>query len=167
MSSNTKTKALLLLLVSLPKIGIVTAESWIEVTRFTGSGGIGSTSHFTVDHVDWRIRWEINPGNGSERTSFTVYVFHETELEDSEPWFEKIRHFGTEETTGILNIYNNRGSFYMVVLMRNVDNCTLIIEQNTESIPEFPSWVLLPSLLVATLAAIICKQRLLRKSAKN
>ncbi|MHC3129102.1 MAG: hypothetical protein IBV52_03395 [Candidatus Bathyarchaeota archaeon] len=34
-------------------------------------------------------------------------------------------------------------------------------------IPEFPSCIILPLLLVATLTAIICKQRLLRKSANN
>ena len=34
-------------------------------------------------------------------------------------------------------------------------------------IPEFPLWTIIPLLLVATLAAIICKQRLLRKSANN
>jgi len=34
-------------------------------------------------------------------------------------------------------------------------------------IPEFPSWAILPLLLIASFAAIICKQRLIRKSAKN
>jgi len=34
-------------------------------------------------------------------------------------------------------------------------------------IPEFPSWAILPLLFIASFAAIICKQRLLRKSANN
>jgi hypothetical protein len=33
-------------------------------------------------------------------------------------------------------------------------------------IPEFPSWAILPLLLIATLAAIICKQRLAKASSK-
>jgi nitrous oxidase accessory protein NosD len=37
----------------------------------------------------------------------------------------------------------------------------------TDAIPEFPSWAILPLLLVASFAAIMCKQRLMRKSAKN
>jgi len=35
------------------------------------------------------------------------------------------------------------------------------------NIPEFPSWAILPLLFIASFAAIICKQRLLRKSANN
>jgi len=34
-------------------------------------------------------------------------------------------------------------------------------------IPEFPLWAILPLLFVASFAAIICKQRLIRKSANN
>jgi len=34
-------------------------------------------------------------------------------------------------------------------------------------IPEFPSWTILPLLFIASFAAIICKQRLLRKLANN
>jgi len=35
------------------------------------------------------------------------------------------------------------------------------------NIPEFPSWAILPLLFIASFAAIICKQRLLKKSANN
>ena len=57
--------------------GTVFASSgnWIEVARLTGGGGIGTTDQFTCDYVDWRIRWEIEPTNSSEGTSFLVYVF--------------------------------------------------------------------------------------------
>jgi len=37
----------------------------------------------------------------------------------------------------------------------------------TDAIPEFHSWAILPLLLVASFTAIICKQRLIRKSANN
>jgi len=42
-----------------------------------------------------------------------------------------------------------------------------LVKTDANGIPEFPSWVILPVLLVATLAAIICKQRMPRKSANN
>ena len=42
-----------------------------------------------------------------------------------------------------------------------------LVKTDAYGIPEFPSWIILPLLLVATLTAIICKQRLLRKSANN
>jgi N-acetylneuraminic acid mutarotase len=34
-------------------------------------------------------------------------------------------------------------------------------------IPEFPSWTILPLVIIASFATIICRQRLIRKSAKN
>jgi hypothetical protein len=34
-------------------------------------------------------------------------------------------------------------------------------------IPEFPAWTILPLIIMASFAAIICKQKLIRKSAKN
>ncbi len=137
--------------------------NWVEVTTLTGVGGIGSTDSFTVDHVDWRIRWEIEPGNGSQRKSFLVYIFPVTGIKGSEPWFESIQHFGIEETTGILNIYNHSGSFYMDVLA-SIDSYTLIIEQNIDSIPEFPSWIILPLFLVVTFVAVLAKKRLFHSS---
>jgi hypothetical protein len=49
--------------------------NWVEVAKLTGGGGIGTTDHFTCDHVDWRIRWEIEPTNSSERTAFLSKFF--------------------------------------------------------------------------------------------
>jgi hypothetical protein len=135
------------------------SENWVEVTTLSGSGGIGSTKTFTVDHADWRIRWEIEPSNHSERQSFLVYVFPATGIKGSEQWIESIQHFGTEETTGVANIYNHSGSFYMDVLA-SIDSYTMIIEQNTDSIPEFPSWMILPIFVLTTIAIIFCKNRL-------
>ena len=44
----------------------------------------------------------------------------------------------------------------------NQDNHPLV-----NTIPEFPSWAILPLLVVASFAGIMCKQRLMRKSANN
>ena len=134
--------------------------NWVEVTTLTGVGGIGSTDSFTVDHVDWRIRWKIEPGDSSARTAFQAYIFPLTGIKGSEQWFEKIEHYGTEETTGILNIYNHSGSFYMDVLTGNVESYSMIVEQNLDSIPEFPSWIILPLFLISTLFVIVFKKRL-------
>jgi len=49
-------------------------------------------------------------------------------------------------------------------------NSTVYFTINTnpeQQIPEFPSWAILPLLFIASFAAIICKQRLLKKSTKN
>jgi len=145
----------LLISISFCNDAFASSENWVEVTTLTGVGGIGSTKTFTVEHVDWRILWEIEPGDGSERKSFLVYIFPATGIKGSEQWFESIQHFGVEETTGILNIYNHSGSFYMDVLA-SIDSYKMIIEQNIDSIPEFPSWTLLVTgLLGVTVLSII------------
>lgn len=144
---------------SLPELPI--SENWVEVTTLSGSGGIGSTKTFTIEHVDWRIRWEIEPGNHSERQSFLVYVFPATGIKGSEQWFESIQHFGTEETTGVLNILNYSGSFYMDVLA-SIDSYTMVIEQNIVSIPEFTSWTILPLVLSGVFVVIIFRKKLVK-----
>ena len=147
-----------LLLGSVPSIVFAFSDNWVEVTTFTGSGGVHSTSHFAVDYVDWRIRWEVTPGNDSERgTSFNAYVYPTY----GGPQIEEMHHtIGTEKTTGTLNIYNHRGIFYIVVVTMNIADVKLIIEQNIESIPEFPSWAVLPVFLISGLVVLVYKRKL-------
>ena len=150
-------------------LGLTFASSgnWVEVARLTGVGGIGTTETFTIEHVDWRIRWEIETSNGSERTAFLVYIFPITGIHRSEPWFESIQHFGTEETSGMLYIYNHSGSFNMDVLA-SIESYTMIIEQNLESIPEFPSWTPMLIMLLAVMAvAVIYKRKLQNQERRN
>ena len=150
-----------LLLGSVPSIVFAFSDNWVEVTTFTGSGGVHSTSHFAVDYVDWRIRWEVTPVSDSERgTSFDAYVYPSS----GGPYVEVLHHtIGTEKTTGIKNIYNHRGIFYIVVVTTNIANVKLIIEQNIESIPEFPSWTPLLVTLVAVLfVAVVYRKRLVK-----
>ena len=149
------------LLGSVPSIVFASSDNWVEVTTFTGSGGVHSTSRFAVDYVDWRIRWEVNPGNDSELgTSFNAYVYPSS----GGPQIEEMHYIiGTEKTTGIKNIYNHRGIFYIVVVTTNIADVKLIIEQNIESIPEFPSWSILPLLIVVTLVGVIIRNKTIKK----
>lgn len=152
-----------LLLGSVPSIVFASSDNWVEVTTFTGSaGGVHSTSHFTVDYVDWRIRWEVTPGNDSKRgTSFNAYIYPES----GGPQIDEMHHtIGTEKTTGIKNIYNHRGIFYIVVVTTNIADVKLIIEQNIESIPEFPSWLILPLFLIVTFFVIAIRNKLAKIS---
>jgi len=153
-----------LLLGSVPSIVFAFSDNWVEVTTFTGSGGVHSTSHFAVDYVDWRIRWEVTPGNDSERgTSFDAYVYPSS----GGPYVEMMHHaIGTEKTTGIKNIYNHRGIFYIVVVTTNIANVKLIIEQNIESIPMFPSWTILPFVLIISVFLVVAKRKLYARNPK-
>lgn len=142
--------------------GIVFASSdnWSEVVRFTDAGIIFETEPFTCDHVEWRIRWEYvpEPEVPDEHLSLHVYVYAQ---EYPGTWFESIRKNGTEETNGTLYINDKNGTFHLAIISA-VQNYTIIVEQDLESIPEFPSWIILPLFLVATSLAITVRKRLLR-----
>jgi len=137
-----------------------TSENWSEVTRFTGGGGIITTESFTCDHVEWRIRWEYEPRteNPEDPPGLEVCVYTQ---EYHSPWFERFSKWGTEETNGTLYIHNKNGTFHLAIIC-GVPSYTVIIEQDVESIPEFPSWIILPLFLIATFLALAVRKRLFR-----
>ncbi len=70
---------------------------------------------------------------------------------------------GTEETNGILYINGFNGTFYMDIVS-NADSYVIIVEQNIDSIPEFPSWTILPLFLTVTMVVAIYKRKLSKTS---
>jgi len=142
------------------------SNNWSEVTRFSGEGGISTTEHFTCDHVDWRIRWEYEPRTDNPAGSaLLVYVYSYDGSFMRDHWFESIIKRGIGETNGILYIYNKNGTFNLDVLASTA-GYTLIIEQNLDSIPEFPSWAILPVLFIASLTVILGRKRVVRGSSE-
>jgi hypothetical protein len=146
-------------LVSAFSVSVVFASSgnWVEVVTFHNMVNFGMTPRFNVLHDDWRIKWEFYPSNGSEIPPFTIVVYQDMGHEGK----ELISSLTAHETTGILNIYNASGSFFLVFWLTNTNSSsTLIIEQDTESIPEFPSWTILPLALAVTAVVAVYKKRL-------
>ena len=139
-----------LLLGSVPSIAFASSSNWVEVITFHNAVGFGMTSRFNVFHDDWIIKWEIYPSNGSESPSLTVRVYRDM----GHQGIELISSLTTHETTGILNIYNASGKFFLVNQATNTNSSSiLIIEQNTDSIPEFPSWM--PLIFAACTVAVV------------
>jgi hypothetical protein len=156
---------ILCFLVSAFSISVAFASSgnWVEVVTFHNAVGFWATSRFNVFHDDWRIKWEIYPSNGSESPSLTVHVYHDMYHEGK----EVISSLTTHETTGILNIHNASGSFFLLVTATNTNSSSiLIVEQNTESVPEFPSWTILPLLIVATLIGVTARDKIRKKGSE-
>ncbi|TET25440.1 MAG: hypothetical protein E3J73_06265, partial [Candidatus Bathyarchaeum sp.] len=125
----------LFLLGSMSGIVFASSGNWVEVTRFTGEGGIITTESFTCDHVEWRIRWEIEPRSKYLESRFFppfgVYIYPHKEGFLSSAWFESIIWRGTEETNGTLYIHDKNGTFYMEILAQdvNLESYTIIVEQ--------------------------------------
>jgi len=155
---------ILIVLVSLPLIGSVGASSEMWSQTYGGTGGdlayslvetsdggfalAGETYSFDVGQGDfWLVKTDEN-GNAEWNQTYggkSIDIARSL-VETSDGGFAlagKTTSFGAGSS-----------DFWLV-------------KTDANGIPEFPSWVILPVLLVATLAAIICKQRLLRKSANN
>ena len=148
--------------LSVSNIALASPDNWSEVVRFTGSGSEHyTTDYFTCEHVEWRILWEYVPDpDYPELAIFNVYTYPEGE----EVWFtDCILKTGAENTSGNSYIHNEAGTFYMVINIANTETYTIVVEQDLDSIPEFPSFLILPLFMTATLLVII----MYRKNSKS
>jgi hypothetical protein len=139
------------------------SDNWVEVTRFIGSRGF-TTDVFVCDHVEWRIRWEFDPGHWHFADFHTLQVTTYEEGESTN-YFNQIREPPSGNLSGV-ELLNQSGSFYMKISSPMIDSYTIIVEQNITSIPEFPSWIILPLLIVATLVVTITRNKLVRREVE-
>ncbi|MCW4044629.1 MAG: hypothetical protein NWE94_03825 [Candidatus Bathyarchaeota archaeon] len=142
-------------------IHLVKADNWVEVARFEGTSGV-SEKHFTCDYFEWRIRWAFDPGHYHffpQYHTFSVATYREGE--DTNP-VNSIFEMANGSRSGTSYIHDSHGQYYMAIRALDLDSYTIIIEQNTDAIPEFPSWVILPLLLAATAAAVTLRKHLCR-----
>lgn len=134
-------------------------SNWVEVIRFTGGSGITTTEPFTCDYAEWRIRWEyeLRTENPEDPPGLEVCVYTQ---EYHSPYFEHLNNWGPEETNGTLIIHDKNGTFHLAIIC-GVPSYSVIIEQNLDSIPEFPSWAPLMIMLFTLLAVtLICRSGL-------
>ena len=131
-----------------------TPANWSEVVRFTGSGTEQyTTNYFTCDHVEWRIQWSYVPDpNYPQYTVFSVVTYPQGE---DTFYVDFIMKTGGSDTSGTSYIHNNQGTFYSKINVANTQSYTIIIEQDLDSIPEFPSFLILPLFMIATILAVI------------
>ena len=129
------------LLVSHSGVAFASSENWVEVTRFTGSGSEKyTTDYFTCNQGEWRIRWEYIPDSQySNLTSLSVFTYPIMEGDRGPTYINVIMKTGSEDTNGISYIHDYPGTFHMNINVRWTESYTLIVEQELESIPEFPS----------------------------
>ena len=146
---------------SMPGVVFASSGNWVEVVRFEGSEEI-QTEPFTCNYVEWRIKWNSSPAyehRGGPRVGiFMIQVYeHSTE--------KYVSSVGSEPTnkseSGILSL-NENGTFHLNIGGLFRGEYLVIVEQNLDSIPEFPSWTLLPLFLIFTLGGILIKKRLFR-----
>ena len=133
------------------------AENWVEVTRFTGSGAQNyTTNYFTCNNAEWRIRYEyVTNAQLSILTFFKVFIYSKGE---NAIYVDSIDKFGANDTSGISYVHNKTGTFYLKI-NANTQSYKIFIEQDTNSVPEL-SWLAIIPLLVGMLSlAMILRHR--------
>ena len=112
--------------------------------------------------MEWRIRWEYVPHPALPLLAlFNVYTYPQGE---DALYIDDIIKTGANDTNGTSYIHNNNGTFYSKINVALTESYTIIIEQDLNSIPEFPSLVILPLFLTATVLALVVRRKIRRNS---
>jgi len=138
-------------------LALAETANWSEVATFTGVGSseTHNTTYFTIDHPEWQIRWMLSADpNHSAYAGFFVFVYPQGETNS---YVGTIYSIGGSPTNGTAPIHNLTGSFYMSVRagILGILNYTLIVEQDLNSVPEFPPSTILPLALTTALLVTI------------
>jgi hypothetical protein len=150
-------------------LAIAEAANWSEVATFTGpaSKQAQNTTIFTISHSEWRVRWMFSPDPMyNAAAGFFVYVYPQNETKNYVGYFYSV---GGSPTNGTADAHNLTGSFYMSVLagVAGILNYTLIVEQDLNSVPEFPPSTILPLALTTTLLISITLAYRKQRSKKS
>jgi hypothetical protein len=128
------------------------------VTRITRSvSGTIISEVFTIDYPDWRIRWEFDPGHWHFEQ---FYFLNITAYQEGESENHLVHiHASVHKLNGTQDINENYGKYYLKITQGMIESFTIIVEQNIDSIPEFPFWIILPITLAVCSIAIVMKRR--------
>ena len=138
-------------------LALAETANWSEVATFTGLGSteIQNTTSFTISHPEWQIQWMFTPEpNYSTDALFIVYAYPQGEIQNYAAFIYSI---GGSPNSGTVTAQNVTGIFYMTVRASTpgILNYTLIVEQDLNSVPEFPPSTILPLALTAVLLVTI------------
>jgi len=145
------------------------SSNWTEVVSYAGSGtGSGASPPFTINHTEWRIIWEYTPQfEFGSQNDFDFWIIPEENRSDySRASMAVVSVNHPIEQNGTLYISNVTGTFFIETVPCSSD-WSITVEQDVNSVPEFPSWIILPLFLMATFSAIIYKKRLHHQRPKK
>ena len=143
------------LLVSMSSVVFAQEKNWVEVADFSQNRPFfGNTDSFTIEHSEWRIRWEYEKTLGN----LTAFMF-EVRVEETNQLIGNWNNSGKIDITqGIFNITEYDGEFYLWIGTNG--SHTVIVEQNLNALPEFSSWLIISIFLVGPLALVILKKKI-------
>ncbi|PVX27500.1 MAG: hypothetical protein CW716_01945 [Candidatus Bathyarchaeum sp.] len=137
--------------------------NWVELKRFSGNITESDyyTEVFTCNNGDWRIRWEYEVRPEDPPTSgIRFYVYQTT---DYQSFFHATSQYGANQPTGGTTYFHDKLGTFVLRIGAKTENFTIIVEQDLNSVPEFPSWTILPLFLTAALVVMIYREKLTKK----
>jgi hypothetical protein len=162
---------ILCFLVSTFFVGVAFSSSgtwnWVEVARTTGDiCNLYETKPFNISSSVsvWRIVWEYTPRTDvpENRTGIAIYLYRGASGDDK---IIEIGRTGLNNGNEDARYYHEEGVFRLKI-NGNTQNFTVIVEENIESVPEFPSWTILPLLSVATLIGVTVRNKTGKKGSE-
>lgn len=146
---------LALIIMSLLSAGVA-AQSYQEITTVSGTGS-QVTGSFSVTSGWWRLRWSYMPSaDGEGHPIFSVFIYPKGE---SMFYSDFVMRTGSNETSGVLVVYEGEGEYYLKIDAGNLDGYTIVVEAGqglapSPTVPEF-SVALLAALMVAVSAVSV------------
>lgn len=148
----------LTIVILLGVVNLAYAESanWVQTAKFTGFSS-KHTEYFTTGYAEWRMNWTYTPDRLYPQTAnFSVTIY-----DNEDRQYDTVTQMGNTTTAGTTYVYNHTGTFYLAISVSNVEDYAMIIEQNTNSIPEYRD-IVIPLILAST--ALILLHKRSRKS---
>lgn len=139
--------------------------NWVGWSTGSGSADFdgnpriyNGTNSVTSRFNEWRINWKY------EKNDFVLTTFYcEIRLVDTDEVIGSFSTNSSDKTEGIYNITGYDGTF-TIFIETNTPKYFYEIERNINSIPEFPSWVVLPILIVGSFSIIVLKKKRFKNS---
>ena len=144
----------LFLLVSMSSVVFAQEKNWVEVADFSQNRPFfGNTNCFTIEHSEWRIRWEYEKTLGN----LTAFMF-EVRVAETNQLIGNWNNSGKIDITqGVFNVTGYEGEFYLWIGTNG--NYTVIVEQNLDALPEFSSLTILVSGFLASIIGSMAYRR--------
>jgi hypothetical protein len=140
-------------IILLAPLALASPANWLEVIRFTGPT-TQDTDYFTCTHAEWRLNWSYNPD-----PSYPQYAgFAFATKNNLSQTVNSVYQSGNQTTSGLTYVHDEIGQFYLSISTANLLDYTIIVEQDIDSIPEFPLGSVF-ALLAATLVIAILARR--------
>jgi hypothetical protein len=146
------------ILIGLPHIVAVSAERWVEIVKWTEPV---TSSRFDCNHVSWEVHWNFK--DIALGSTWTIEIIDIDALENNVTFFKTGVGSFVSVNSGQYT-HNQSGRYQITIEVNRINDFEVFVIQDMDSIPEFPSWIMLPLFLITTISVIVIRKKLINKS---